>query len=83
MDSLQSVLPKVLRKRGLYAHAQSAQVVHLAQRWLEQALPSFAAFVRVHTLSHATLTIACSHSIAAQECQQVAPMLREFLAPLS
>jgi hypothetical protein len=79
VDSLQSVLPKVLKKRGLHMQAESSRIVMLAQQWLEKALPSWSENVKVEKLSHATLCIACTHSIAAQECRQVSAMLLDFL----
>ncbi len=79
VDSLQSLLPKVLRKRGLHMQAESSRIVMLAQQWLDKALPSLVENVRVEKLTNATLCIACTHSIAAQECQQLSGMLLDFL----
>ena len=79
MDSLGSILPKVLHKRGLYRHAQAALVTHKAALWLKAALPSFTEQLRVGTFTDGVLTIASTHSIAAQECQGFLPELTEFL----
>lgn len=80
MDRVQTILPRVLGKRGLRTQAQASQVTFVAERWLKTALPHLATYVHVDTLQHAVLTISCTHSIAAQECVPLLPSLREFLA---
>ncbi len=79
MYRVQSILPRVLHKRGLGVQARASQVTHVAEKWLKLALPHLAAFVKVDTLQHSVLTISCTHSIAAQECLPLLPSLREFL----
>lgn len=79
MDSLRSILPKVLSKRGLKTQVEASHAVLLAQQWLERALPSLKGELTVKKLSHATLSIECNHSIASQECQQLLPFLLEYL----
>jgi len=68
MDSLQSLLPKVLRRRGLQGQATASLVVHRAQDWLRSRLPEFAAELEVKKVQDGVLVIACRHSIASQEC---------------
>lgn len=80
MDSLQSVLPRVLRKRGLHLQVDASLVTLEAGRWLRGALPHLADAIAVKQLSRATLSIHCAHSIAAHECQPLLPQLKEFLA---
>ncbi len=80
MDALRSILPAVLHKRGLHTHASAAHVTHAAEQWLQKALPHLAGFVTVQKLSHATLSISCSHGIAAQECVPLLPALKGYLA---
>jgi len=80
MDSVRSVLPKILAKRGLKDHAQAALIVHKAQLFLERVLPTLASEIRVQKMSQGTLIIAVTHSIAAQECQHLMPRLKEHLA---
>jgi hypothetical protein len=80
MDSLGSILPKVLRKRGLYGHAAAAQVTFKAQQWITAALPGVASYLEVTHLKDGVLTIAAQNSIASQECLQMLPSLREYLA---
>lgn len=80
MDSVQSILPRVLRKRGLHAQVAASTVTFVAARWLKTALPHCADTLLVSTLSHATLSIHCTHSIAAQECLPLLPQLKEFLS---
>ncbi len=79
MDRLQSILPKVLRKRGLHVQADASRVTFCANEWVKTALPRFADVVRVDRFSHAVLQISCSHSIAAQECLPLLPALKEYL----
>jgi len=80
MDSLRSLLPNVLRKRGLYAHASATLVTYQAQRWLEQELPAFKGAIAATRFANAVLSLTCTNSIAAQECHQLLPSLKEFLA---
>lgn len=80
MDSLRSVIPGVLRKRGLFKHAEASHVTFSAQRWIEMMLPRFKGDIAVQELSDATLTISCRHSIASQECTPLITELQEYLA---
>lgn len=80
MDSLHSILPKVLRKRGLHVQASASLVTYAAQKWLSSALPHLADAISVTRFSHACLSISCRHSIAAQECLPLLPGLKEYLA---
>lgn len=79
MDSLSSILPKVLHKRGLHKHASAALVTHKACEWLRVALPDFASQLHVDTFRDGVLTISTMHSIAAQECTPMIPSLTEYL----
>ncbi|NOS66889.1 MAG: hypothetical protein HOO67_00755 [Candidatus Peribacteraceae bacterium] len=79
MDSLASILPRVLHKRGLHGHATAALATHKATEWLHAALPSFASQLHVDTFKDGVLTISTTHSIAAQECMPLLPGLKEFL----
>ena len=79
MDSLSSILPKVLRKRGLHGHAVAALVTHKAADWLRTALPNFASQLHVDSLKDGVLTISAGHPIAAQECVPLLPSLMEYL----
>ncbi len=79
MDALRSILPKVLHKRGLHTHASAAHVTHATEKWLKNALPHLATFIAVDKLSHATLSISCTHGMAAQECMPLLPALRDYL----
>ena len=79
MDQLSSILPSVLRKRGLHGHAVAALVTLKANEWLRLALPACASRLHVETVKDGVLTIATTHSIAAQECLPLLPALQEFL----
>jgi hypothetical protein len=80
MDSLQSILPKVLRKRGLHGHAGAAHVTFKAQEWINTALPGVAQYLKVSTLKDGTLTVASQNGVASQECLQMIPSLKDFLS---
>lgn len=79
MDSLGSILPKVLHRRGLHKHATAALVTHRATDWLKATLPHCAEQLHVDTLKDGVLTISAVHPIAAQECTPILPSLRVFL----
>ena len=79
MDALRTLLPRVLHKRGLHAQAKASQITYAAEVWLHRALPHLAQMIQVEKLQYATLSICCTHGIAAQECQPLLPMLRTFL----
>ncbi len=79
MDHLSSILPRVLHKRGLHKHALAALAVHKATEWLQAALPGLADQFHIEHLQDGTLTIACGHSIASQECLPLLPSLTEYL----
>ena len=79
MDSVGSLLPKVLRKRGLKQHADAALVIHKSQEWLAANLVQSANRLRCTALKGNELMIECSDSIAAQECQMILEDLKTFL----
>jgi len=79
MYSIRSVLPQVLRKRGLMRHAEASRLTFVAERWLAATLPALRGALAVERVQDGTLMIGCSHSIAAQECQFVVPALLTHL----
>lgn len=80
MDRLSKILPSVLGKRGLKAHADAALILHRAKEWLGERLPELKDSVSPHALQKdGTLLIACLHSAAAQECLSALPHLKIFL----
>ncbi|OGJ56237.1 hypothetical protein A2635_03335 [Candidatus Peribacteria bacterium RIFCSPHIGHO2_01_FULL_51_9] len=79
MDRLSSLLPKVLRRRGLHGHAQSALVMHCARRWLDEKLPLTKEMISVTKCEDGVLFVACTEAIALQECQAVFADLKGFL----
>jgi hypothetical protein len=79
MDHVSLILSKVLRRRGLAPHADAAQVAHTARQWLHAKLSDHRSDISVSSFKEGTLTIGCTHSIAAQECQSVGHELLEFL----
>lgn len=79
MDSLRSLLPKVLSRRGIKNQAVAALIVHKAQCWLTETLPGLHGIIAVQKMQDRVLVIACQNSIAAHECMQLAGRLLEYL----
>ncbi|TSC60640.1 MAG: hypothetical protein Greene041662_191 [Candidatus Peregrinibacteria bacterium Greene0416_62] len=79
MDHLSSLIPKVLRKRGLYDEANASMIVYRAKKWLEESHPEPASMLQPHALKDGTLTVICEHSLAQQEGTLLAPELLRFL----
>ncbi|MDD4319789.1 MAG: DUF721 domain-containing protein [Candidatus Peribacteraceae bacterium] len=79
MDSLRSLLPKVLRRRGLAGQAGASHVTYVAQKWLQEVLPGLAAFMEVRHLKDGVLTIACRNGVAAQECRHLSSRLLDHV----
>ena len=79
MDKVSSILPKVLKKRGLHKHASASLVVNLAQEWLEKELPKIRDDISVSTIKDSVLTISTKNSVAAQECRHVCDSLLTYL----
>ncbi len=75
MDSIHSVLSRVLRKRGLEREAVASQAVYAAEQALQQILPRVAALLKPTKCAQGTLVIVAEHSIAAQECQAAIPQI--------
>lgn len=70
MDSLQSLLPKVLKKRGLHGQATASLVVHLANQWLSEHLGPLGPQLRAEKCEQGVLVISAENSIAAGELVQ-------------
>ena len=79
MDHISSLLPRVLKKRGLHGQALASLAVHHAQAWLASHLPEHAGVLLVKKLSDGTLHISAENSIAAQECSFRSEELKRFL----
>jgi hypothetical protein len=79
MDKLSSVLPKMLRKRGIEGHAMSSLAVHRAMQWMNERLPALQNFIEVKSVQDGVLYIECAHSVAMQECQCATADLLGFL----
>jgi len=80
MDSLRSILPKVLRKRGLHGQATAGLVTYRAEQWLQKSLPKLQGTIHVQEFSDAVLTVECANGIALQECQFLLPSLSGSLS---
>ncbi len=68
MDKVSSVIGSVLRRRGLRDHAEGALVVHRCEAWMSEHMPHVREFVVVRSFKDGILLLACSNSVAAQEC---------------
>lgn len=79
MDHVSSLVPKVLRKRGLYDEAHASMVVYRAKKWLEEMHPDIAPALHPHALKDGILTIHSLHSIAQQEGALLSAELLAFL----
>ena len=79
MDDLQSILKRVLKKRGLHDHAQAALVVHKARLWLADQFPELRHALVVERFTDGILTISCGHSGGLQACREMLPELLEML----
>lgn len=79
MDHIGSLLPKVLKKRGLDGHAHASLVILRAQEWICEHIPAYENDLHPQTFKDGVLFISCTHSIASQECQQQSVDLLVFL----
>ncbi len=70
MDRLSSILPKVLRKRGLHGEMTASLIVMLCQRWIEVSMPTMAPALRVLRFADGWVTVEADNSIALSECSQ-------------
>lgn len=68
MDKVSSVIGSVLRRRGLRDHAEGALVVHRSDAWMSVNMAHVREFVVVRSFKDGVLLLACSNSVAAQEC---------------
>ncbi|MFA7681599.1 MAG: DciA family protein [Candidatus Peribacteraceae bacterium] len=75
MEHIRTLLPAVLKKRGLHEHAIAALVIHHANLWIGQKLPAMRNELTARAFTNTVLVIAAAHSTAAQECQQAATEL--------
>lgn len=79
MDRVSSLLSRVLHKRGIEAHAQSALIVHRAQQWLHERSPALRTGAKATRVKDGALIVTCMHSIALQECNDSATDLIAYL----
>lgn len=83
VDKLSSLLPAVLRKRGLKEQADASLVMHRAGLWLSENMPELKESVEPRTLKDGVLLIACAHGIAMQELRAASTRLLSFLGGAS
>lgn len=80
MERIGNLLGAALNRRGIKDQTDASPVLHQASIWLSKHLPEFAAFLEPSALlPDGTLLISCTHSVAAQECQQVLAHLLHHL----
>lgn len=68
MDRLSSLLPKVLRKRGIQSQAQEALVIHCAKRWFDEHFPPLQGMISVSKYENGVLFIECTEDSALRAC---------------
>lgn len=79
MDHVSSLIPSVLRKRGLYDEAHASMIVFRAKKWLQDAHPDIAPVLMPHALKDGVLLLLADHAEAQQEGALLAPALLTFL----
>lgn len=79
MDRAFSILPKILRQRGLSEAAYSGLVLERAMQWIREALPDHTTSLHPLQVKDAVLIIEGSHSIAVAECSGRCPELLAYL----
>lgn len=79
MQRLSSLLQGVLRRRGLFEHAEASRVVHKANAWLTEKHPTLAPFAVARSLQDHVLSIECAHGVAQQELQHLSHDLCDAL----
>ncbi len=67
MQRVASILPSVLRQRGLDQAFVTGFVVLKAQEWINEAMKTHAPSLQVHSYADGVLLIDAKHSIALQE----------------
>lgn len=75
MDKIQTLLARVLHKRGIYADATASMLVYRARGFLLEHMPELSPSLHVLHIKNGCLTISADNSIAAQECNMLAEPL--------
>ncbi|MEK7563383.1 MAG: hypothetical protein AAB544_03245 [Patescibacteria group bacterium] len=79
MDHISSLIPNVLRKRGLYDEAQASMVVFRAKKWLQENRPDSASSLEPKKLMGGILLIEAAHSLSTEEQALLTAELLPFL----
>lgn len=79
VDHISSLIPNVLRRRGLYDAAHASMTVYRTKKWLLETHPEIVPLLEPHALNDGILTIRALHPIAQQEGTLLAPELLSFL----
>lgn len=79
MDHVSSLIPSVLRKRGLYDEAHASMIVYRAQKWLLDTHPEAAQALHPHALKDGILTLRADNDAAEREGSLFATALLSFL----
>lgn len=64
MDSVASILPRVLKKRGMYEHVTASLLCSHAQKWIDSSLPEYAGRLTAQALKNGQLTVSAKDSAA-------------------
>ncbi len=78
MDRLSLILPKVLRKRGLFGEMTAGMILLKAQQWLDESF-ALKGVLKAARYDDGTITIDAMNAIALSECSQRQEELIDFL----
>lgn len=79
MDHIGTIIPRVLKKRGLVKHAKCSLMINSANEWIKVNLKGCSTYLSSVSFKDNQLIIEAENSIAAQECQIVLEELKSFL----
>jgi len=79
VDHIRTLLPKVLRKRGLGDQVEASLIVFQAQQWIEKELTHVSAALSASQFKDGVLIIETQHSAASQECHLRKEDLEKYL----
>lgn len=64
MDSVKTLLPKVLKKRGMYDVMMATHLLRETEQWIAVAAPDFLDAIHVKTFANGIITIEADNAIA-------------------
>ncbi len=79
MDHIKDLLPKHLKKRGLFDHAKASQIALHAQEWIIREFKDLQDQLLAKSYKDQILLISAANSIASQELNQRITELKSHL----